>query len=106
IRQALFKAKQALAERKLEECRTELALADQLLAKQTQPETPRLKEEADDLRALLTLVERFWVLVLDNAQHKVQPEEKLTFRKRSLELVARDGDQIEYRLEGTTHKGT
>src|SRR5205823_5996244 len=49
IRQALFKAKQALAERRLGECRKELALADQLLAKQTLPETPRLQEEADDL---------------------------------------------------------
>ena len=34
----------------------------------------------------------------------MQPGEKLTFRKRSLELLARDGDQIEYRLDGKTKK--
>lgn len=103
IRQELFTAEQGLARRDDQAFRERLTRAEELIRSQELPETAAFKSEAEELRVLKRLSDQFWVNVRGSLP-KLQIGEKLGFYGHQLELLARDGEVVEYRYENATHK--
>jgi hypothetical protein len=104
MRQALFRCEQALKDRKNDEFRQNLTLAEQLVANKELPGQAKFQEQVDDLRILKQLTDEFWTAVRDTVQSKLPVGERIEFHQHKFELVSLDGDTIEYVLNGTQHK--
>lgn len=104
MRQAVFRSEQALKERQDTEFRQHFTLAEQVVAKKDLPDRAKFQEQVDDLRVLKQLNDEFWAAVRDNVLNKLEVGEVIEFQQHKFELIGREGDIVEYRLNDLTHK--
>jgi hypothetical protein len=105
MRQALFLSETALKQRHDRDFREHFAVAEQLAGNKDLPEQAKFQEQVDDLRVLKQLNDEFWATIRDNLQSKVQVGERIEFHQHKFELLARDGETIEYSINGEMHAG-
>jgi hypothetical protein len=105
MRQALFLSETALIERQDSEFREHFTVAEQLAGNKDLPEQAKFREQVDDLRVLKQLNEEFWATVRENLHSKVSVGERIEFHQHRFELLQRDGELIEYTLNGESHAG-
>lgn len=105
MRQAVFRCEEALKNRQDDEFRQHFTRAEQLAANNDLPEQARFQEQVDDLRVLKQLNDEFWMAVRENLSTKVQPGEPIEFHQHKFELLSRDGEQVEYLLNGQKLSG-
>lgn len=105
MRQSLFLCEQALKERKDKEFQQHFAQAEQLAANKGLPEQAKFQEQVDDLRVLGQLNGEFWTTVRDNLFNKLDVGERIEFQQDKFELISREGEMIEYHLNGDRHSG-
>jgi hypothetical protein len=104
MRQALFRCEQALKDRKNDEFRQNFTLAEQLVANKDLPGQAKFQEQVDDLRILKQLTDEFWTAVRETVLNKLEVGEQIEFHLHKFELVSREGETVEYTLNGTQHK--
>jgi hypothetical protein len=104
MRQALFRSEKALADRQDAEFRQHFTLAEQMAANKELPDQARFQEQVDDLRVLKQLNDEFWSVVRDNVLNKLEIGERIEFQQHKFELIGREGDVVEYRLNDIVHK--
>jgi hypothetical protein len=104
MRQAIFRSEQALKERRDAEFQQHFTLAEQLVASKDLPEPTTFQQQVDDLRVLKQLSDEFWAAVRDNVLNKLELGERIEFRQHRFELIGREGDVVEYRLNDETRK--
>ena len=68
-------------------------------------EQAKFQEQVDDLRVLKQLNDEFWTAVRENLATKLELGEQIEFHQHKFELVARDGEKVEYALNGEKHSG-
>jgi hypothetical protein len=105
MRQAIFRSEQALKDRQDGEFRLQFKRAEQLVANESLPEQARFQEQVDDLRVLKQLNDEFWTAVRDNLFNKVEVGERIEFHQHKFELLSREGELVEYFLNGEKHAG-
>ena len=104
IRQAIFRSEQALKDRQDAAFRQNFTLAEQVVASKDLPEREKFQEQVDDLRVLKQLNDEFWQAVRDHALNKLPLGERIEFQQHKFELLSREGETVEYVLNGQTHK--
>jgi hypothetical protein len=105
LNQALYLAEQALRSRDEAAFHEHIAAAEQLLGENEKSETARQREKLEDLRALKTLVDEFWIQVRDNVHNKIRLGERIGSDKHRFTLQRREGDFIEYTFDETPQDG-
>jgi hypothetical protein len=101
IRSLLWQARNALASRDDEAGQRCLLETERLLAKHQPAAEGELLAELIQLKHLKVHLDRFWSAVRKSALQQARPGEKLEFNKKdSVEFVAREKDQITYKLNG------
>lgn len=103
IRQTLYQAETALAERHGEKFQEQILRAEQLVADNPSA-AAEFKTRVEDLQAIKKLVDEFWSSVRENLQSKLEVGKTIEFRKHKFELLAREGDTIEYSLDDLKNK--
>ena len=105
IRHAIFRSEQALKDRHDDKFRQHFTLAEQIAANKDLPEQAKFQEQVDDLRVLKQLNDEFWTAVRDNLFNKLQPRERIEFHQHKFELLSREGEMVEYFLNGEKYTG-
>ncbi|HEX5102739.1 MAG TPA: hypothetical protein VFV87_02950 [Pirellulaceae bacterium] len=103
MRQSLFRSEQSLRGRENEEFQRQFAMAEELAASKELPDSAKFQEQVDDLRVLKKLNDEFWTTVQNNLRNKLAVGEKIEFHQHKFELLARDGERVEYLLNGEQH---
>lgn len=98
-RTELTKARQALAQRNDSDFVYHINQADYLVDQNKPANTDELKAEELHLREVNKLLSSFWSTVREGVDKKIPKGEKISFRRHSLEIVSKEGDQITYRFD-------
>lgn len=97
LNQALYLAEEALRGRDEAAFSGHITLAEELAAQAS--ETSRQREKVEDLRALKTLVDEFWIQARDSVHNKIRFGERIGSDKHRFTLQSREGDFIEYTFD-------
>jgi hypothetical protein len=103
LRQALFLTEQALKDRNDAEFGEHFQRAEELASNKELSQQAKFQEQVDDLRVLKKLCDEFWEAVRDYGL-KMPVGERIEFQVHKFELISRDGETVEYVLNGQTHK--
>jgi hypothetical protein len=96
----LTKARQALAARNDSDFVYHINQAAYLVAQQKPANADELKAEEEHLREVDKLLSSFWSTVREGVDTKIPKGEKISFRRHSLEIISKEGDQVTYRFDG------
>ncbi|MCU0879951.1 MAG: hypothetical protein MUF06_19450 [Pirellulaceae bacterium] len=106
VRQAIFLAQEALADRDEDAFVRQITRAEQDLAggRIDQFHRDSLQRQVDELRAISKLVQSFWQSVREGVHDKLSPGEPVKVLQHELVLVAREGDVVELKIDGQEHR--
>jgi hypothetical protein len=108
VRQAIFHAQEALADRNDDAFVRQITRAEQDLAggRIDQVNRDLLQQQVDELRAVSKLVQSFWQSVRESVHEKFTPGESVKVLQHELVLVAREGDVVELKIDGENHRAS
>jgi hypothetical protein len=108
VRQAIFLAQEALADRDDDTFVRQITRAEQDLTGGRIGPSHRetLQQQVDELRAVSKLVQAFWQAVRENVHEKLTIGQPTKILQHELVLVAREGDVVTLRIDGEEQRAT